>query len=84
MGATTVYVTHDQREAMPMGDQIVVLNQGVIDQQGEPQEIDDCLATMCVASCVGSDPMNVLESDDTDLIESRDRLYFDASDCRIP
>ena len=41
MGATTVYVTHDQLEAMQMGDKIVVMNHGVVEQWGTPQEIYD-------------------------------------------
>jgi len=49
MGATTVYVTHDQIEAMQMGDRIVVMNHGVVEQFGRPQEIYDWPATMFVA-----------------------------------
>ena len=41
MGATTVYVTHDQLEAMQMGDKIVVMNHGVVEQFGTPQDIYD-------------------------------------------
>jgi multiple sugar transport system ATP-binding protein len=58
--ATTVYVTHDQLEAMSMGDKIAVMNQGVIEQVGTPQEIYDCPATMFVADFIGSPPMNFL------------------------
>lgn len=60
MKATTVYVTHDQREAMQMGDRIVVMNHGVIEQFGTPQEIYDYPATMFVADFIGSPPMNFL------------------------
>lgn len=60
MGATTVYVTHDQLEAMQMGDKIVVMNHGVIEQYGVPQDIYDWPATMFVASFIGSPPMNFL------------------------
>ncbi len=60
MGATTVYVTHDQREAMQMGDRIVVMNHGVIEQFGAPQEIYDYPSTMFVAGFIGSPPMNFL------------------------
>jgi multiple sugar transport system ATP-binding protein len=60
MGATTVYVTHDQLEAMQMGDKIVVMNHGVIEQFGTPQQIYDHPATMFVADFIGSPPMNVL------------------------
>ena len=60
MGATTVYVTHDQLEAMQMGDKIVVMNHGVIEQFGTPQDIYDWPATMFVAEFIGSPPMNFL------------------------
>ena len=58
MGATTVYVTHDQLEAMQMGDKIVVMNNAVVEQFGTPQEIYDKPATMFVASFIGSPCMN--------------------------
>ncbi len=58
MGATTVYVTHDQLEAMQMGDKIVVMNNAVVEQFGTPQEIYDKPATMFVASFIGSPSMN--------------------------
>lgn len=61
MGATTVYVTHDQLEAMQMGDKIVVMNHGVIEQFGTPQDIYDKPATMFVADFIGSPPMNFLK-----------------------
>ncbi|GGK20394.1 ABC transporter ATP-binding protein [Salinarimonas ramus] len=60
MGATTVYVTHDQLEAMQMGDKIVVMNHGVVEQFGTPQEIYDHPATMFVADFIGSPPMNFI------------------------
>ncbi|WP_413717376.1 ABC transporter ATP-binding protein [Silicimonas sp. MF1-12-2] len=63
MGATTVYVTHDQLEAMQMGDKIVVMNHGVIEQFGVPQDIYDWPATMFVAEFIGSPPMNFLRFD---------------------
>ena len=60
MGATTVYVTHDQLEAMQMGDKIVVMNQGRVEQFGTPNEIFDKPATLFVAEFIGSPPMNFL------------------------
>ncbi|MDF2233615.1 ABC transporter ATP-binding protein [Albimonas sp. CAU 1670] len=60
MGATTIYVTHDQLEAMQMGDKIVVMNHGVIEQFGAPQDIYDKPATLFVAEFIGSPPMNFL------------------------
>lgn len=61
MGATTLYVTHDQLEAMQMGDKIVVMNHGVVEQFGVPQEIYDWPATMFVAEFIGSPSMNFLK-----------------------
>ena len=60
IGATTVYVTHDQIEAMSMADSIAVMNHGVVEQIGAPQEIYDRPATMFVADFIGSPPMNLL------------------------
>ncbi|MDP3898367.1 MAG: ABC transporter ATP-binding protein [Mesorhizobium sp.] len=58
--ATTVYVTHDQMEAMSMADKIAVMSNGVIEQFGTPQEIYDRPASMFVADFIGSPPMNFL------------------------
>jgi multiple sugar transport system ATP-binding protein len=58
--ATTVYVTHDQVEAMAMADKIAVMNHGVIEQFGTPQEIYNRPATMYVANFIGSPPMNFM------------------------
>ncbi|QFR34202.1 ABC transporter ATP-binding protein [Ancylobacter sp. TS-1] len=58
--ATTVYVTHDQIEAMAMADKIAVMNHGVIEQFGTPQEIYDRPASMYVADFIGSPPMNFI------------------------
>ncbi|MDU9006086.1 ABC transporter ATP-binding protein [Sedimentitalea todarodis] len=63
MNATTVYVTHDQLEAMQMGDKIVVMNNAVVEQFGTPQEIYDKPATMFVADFIGSPSMNFLRFD---------------------
>jgi multiple sugar transport system ATP-binding protein len=58
--ATTVYVTHDQREAMSMADKIAIMNRGVIEQLGAPQEIYDRPATVFVADFMGSPSMNFI------------------------
>lgn len=60
LGATTVYVTHDQREAMSMADKIAIMNQGVIEQLGAPQEIYERPATVFVADFMGSPSMNFI------------------------
>ena len=58
--ATTVYVTHDQLEAMSMADYIAIMNRGVVEQLGSPQAIYDRPATMFVAEFVGSPAMNLI------------------------
>ncbi len=58
--ATTIYVTHDQVEAMTLADRVVVLNNGKIEQQGTPQELYSSPATRFVAGFIGSPPMNFL------------------------
>ena len=60
LGATTVYVTHDQLEAMSMADKIAVMSNGVVEQLASPQEIYDRPASMFVAGFIGSPPMNFL------------------------
>jgi multiple sugar transport system ATP-binding protein len=61
--STMVYVTHDQVEAMTMGDRIVIMNGGVICQVGTPLEIYDTPASRFVAGFIGSPPMNFFEGE---------------------
>lgn len=58
LGTTTIYVTHDQVEAMTLADRIVVLNNGVIEQIGTPMELFDWPANRFVADFIGSPSMN--------------------------
>ncbi|MGH2532148.1 MAG: ABC transporter ATP-binding protein [Thermomicrobiales bacterium] len=60
IGTTTIYVTHDQVEAMGMGDRIAVIDQGKIRQVGTPHEIYDEPADTFVATFLGSPPMNLV------------------------
>ena len=60
LGVTTVYVTHDQTEAMTMGDRVVVMNEGRIEQIGTPKELYNRPETLFVASFIGSPTMNLL------------------------
>jgi multiple sugar transport system ATP-binding protein len=61
LGTTTIYVTHDQAEAMGLGDRIAVLNQGRVCQVGTPYEIYDHPTDIFVATFIGSPPMNLIE-----------------------
>ena len=58
---TTIYVTHDQIEAMTMADRIVVMRDGVVEQIGAPLELYDRPATLFVAGFIGSPSMNLLK-----------------------
>ncbi len=59
LGVTTVYVTHDQTEALTMGDRIAVLKDGLLQQVGTPQEMYDTPANDFVAGFIGSPAMNL-------------------------
>src|ERR1700690_1316026 len=58
--ATTIYITHDQLEAMAMADRIAIMNQGRVEQIGTPQEIYDRPNTMFAAGFIGAPPMSFL------------------------
>jgi ABC-type sugar transport system ATPase subunit len=61
LGVTTIYVTHDQVEAITLGERIAVLSDGVLQQVGRPQEVYDDPDNVFVASFIGSPPMNLLK-----------------------
>jgi multiple sugar transport system ATP-binding protein len=61
LGVTTIYVTHDQVEAMTMGDRVAVMRGGVLQQTGQPQSVFDRPANLFVASFIGSPPMNLVQ-----------------------
>jgi multiple sugar transport system ATP-binding protein len=61
LGTTIVYVTHDQIEAMTLGDRIAVMKDGVVQQFGAPQEIYDSPSNLFVAGFIGAPPMNFIQ-----------------------
>jgi multiple sugar transport system ATP-binding protein len=61
-GATFIYVTHDQVEAMTMGDRIAVFNEGVVQQLGTPRDLYDTPANLFVAGFIGSPSMNLFNA----------------------
>ena len=63
LAVTTIYVTHDQIEAMTLADRVVVMNLGVIQQTGSPKEIYDRPANTFVAGFIGSPGMNLIEGE---------------------
>jgi len=79
---TTVYVTHDQLEAMSLADRIAIMNLGVLQQFGTPMEVYDDPANEFVAGFIGEPPMNLLK---TTIIHYEGDFYFtfENSDLRI-
>ncbi|KAH0442001.1 ABC transporter ATP-binding protein [Paraburkholderia fungorum] len=61
LGTTIVYVTHDQIEAMTLGDRIAVMKDGIVQQFGAPQDIYDSPANLFVAGFIGAPPMNFIQ-----------------------
>ncbi|HIE03826.1 MAG TPA: TOBE domain-containing protein, partial [Candidatus Latescibacteria bacterium] len=80
LGATTIYVTHDQMEAMTMGDRIVVLKDGVVQQVDTPLNLYNRPANKFVAGFIGSPSMNFLDG----MLVREGGLYFDGEDFRVP
>jgi multiple sugar transport system ATP-binding protein len=62
LATTTIYVTHDQVEAMTMGDRVAVMRNGVLQQVADPQTLYDAPANLFVAGFIGTPPMNLLEA----------------------
>jgi len=63
LATTTIYVTHDQVEAMTMGDRVAVMSMGLLQQVDRPQHLYDEPANLFVASFIGTPPMSLLEAD---------------------
>ena len=79
--ATAIYVTHDQVEAMTMGNRIVVMKDGIVQQIGRPLEIYKNPSNQFVAGFVGSPAMNFIKCH---LLEEHSCLYIDTGDFKIP
>jgi multiple sugar transport system ATP-binding protein len=74
LGTTTIYVTHDQVEAMTMGDRIAVLNLGVLQQVGSPEELYRNPRNVFVAGFIGSPAMNLVPAPVVDGVGGADRI----------
>jgi len=80
VGITTVYVTHDQVEAMTMGDKVAILNEGVLQQVGTANEIYFHPANVFVAGFIGSPPTNFFEAK----LSKEEPYFFDAGSFKYP
>lgn len=76
-----VYVTHDQVEAMTLGDRIVVMNEGIIQQQGTPEQLFKTPVNKFVAGFIGSPTMNFVEGE---LLQEQDRVWVQGDGYRLP
>jgi multiple sugar transport system ATP-binding protein len=83
LGATTIYVTHDQLEAMAMADKIAVMNRGLVEQLGTPRDIYDRPASLFVADFIGSPPMNFL-SFKGKVEKGAEKVQFEGGSISVP
>ncbi|VAW12917.1 Glycerol-3-phosphate ABC transporter, ATP-binding protein UgpC (TC 3.A.1.1.3) [hydrothermal vent metagenome] len=87
LSATSIFVTHDQVEAMTMGDKMIVLNDGYVDQVGTPMEVYQKPATVFVAGFIGSPPMTFVEASigaDRKAITDEGHVVAENVDNKIP
>jgi multiple sugar transport system ATP-binding protein len=80
LGVTTIYVTHDQVEAMTMGDRIAVMRKGILQQQGRPEALYDEPANLFVATFIGSPAMTLFRAtlERSELVFGEQRLQLGA------
>jgi multiple sugar transport system ATP-binding protein len=80
LGVTTIYVTHDQVEAMTMGDRVAVMNKGILQQVDAPQRLYDRPQNLFVAGFIGTPPMNLLEA----TVSSNGGVSIDLGGDKVP
>ena len=81
INSTFIYVTHDQTEAMTLGDRIVIMKDGFIKQVGTPEEVFDCPANLFVAEFIGAPKMNTFNAE---LKYIEGKPYVNAFGCELP
>lgn len=75
MGITTIFVTHDQEEALAISDEVIILKDGILQQQGDPQQVYDHPANLFVAEFLGNQPINIVGGTIQD-----NKLYLDGEE----
>ncbi|MDR3690005.1 MAG: ABC transporter ATP-binding protein [Fimbriimonas sp.] len=81
LGITTIYVTHDQVEAMTMGQRMAIMRDGLLQQCDEPEKVYAYPANKFVASFIGSPPMNFI---DAKIVQSGTGVYVDCDEFKLP
>jgi multiple sugar transport system ATP-binding protein len=81
LGITTIYVTHDQVEAMTMGQRMAIMRDGLLQQCDEPEKVYAFPANKFVASFIGSPPMNFLAAK---IVQEGANLFVDATEVKLP
>ncbi len=81
LGITTIYVTHDQVEAMTMGQRMAIMRDGILQQCDEPEKVYAFPANKFVASFIGSPPMNFLAAT---VVQDGANLFVDATEVKFP
>lgn len=81
LGITTIYVTHDQVEAMTMGQRMAIMRDGLLQQCDEPEKVYAYPTNKFVASFIGSPPMNFL---DAKIVQSGNRAFVDVEEFKLP
>src|SRR5690606_15537954 len=86
LGTTSLYVTHDQVEAMTLGQRMVVMNQGRIEQVGTPTDVFERPASTFVASFIGSPPMNLVpvRVDDAGAVHTAEGTQLGLAPASVP
>ena len=77
---TTIYVTHDQEEAMTLGDRVVVMHEGIVHQCDKPLTVYNAPTNRFVAGFLGTPPMNFVEGK---MVQQNGRVWFDGSGVRV-
>ena len=80
VNTTFIYVTHDQTEAMTLGDRIVIMKEGFVQQVGTPQEVFHHPANLFVAGFIGTPQMNIF---DAQLVREDEQYFVEAGDARV-
>jgi len=84
LGTTTIYVTHDQAEALTMAERVAIMNHGALQQVADPKTIYERPSTRFVAGFIGNPPMNLLDCEVVSQDDDHAMLEFSDFKCKVP